>query len=203
VDVAAGTGKLTRALVATGARVVAVEPLAEMRRVLADAVPEAQALEGTAEELPLEDASVDAITVAAAFHWFDVPRALDELARVLRPRGALGLVWNVRDTRAPIHRELDELLEPHSLGLSQNRRFDAMASFPHGPFGPLEHAEFEHEQRFDADGLVERVASISFVALLPDDEREALLARVHALGRRHDAPFAFPYRTEVFVSRRS
>ncbi|HEX6702032.1 MAG TPA: methyltransferase domain-containing protein [Gaiellaceae bacterium] len=201
-DVAAGTGKLTRALVGTGARVVAVEPLAEMRRVLVEAVPEAEALEGTAEALPLADASVDAVTVAAAFHWFDVPRALVEFARVLRPGAALGLVWNVRETRAAIQRELDELLEPHALGVSQGHRVDAMAHFPTPPFGPLERSEFVHEQRFDADGLVERVASISFVALLPDDEREELLARVRALGRRYDAPFPFPYRTEVLLSRR-
>jgi SAM-dependent methyltransferase len=201
-DVAAGTGKLTRALLATGARVLAVEPLGEMRRVLVKAVPEAETLEGTAEALPLAGASVDAVTAAAAFHWFDVPRALAEFARVLRPGGALGLVWNVRDTRAPIHQELDALLEPYSIPLAGLRGFDATAHFPAPRFGPLEQAEFTHEQRFDADGLVERIASISFVALLPDDEREELLARVHALAKRYEAPFAFPYRTEVFVSRR-
>jgi SAM-dependent methyltransferase len=203
VDVAAGTGKLTRALVATGTRVIAIEPLAEMRRVLRASVPEAEAVDATAEELPFEEASVDAITVAAAFHWFDARRALDEFARVLRPGGGLGLVWNVRDPRAPIQRELDELLEPYSRPVSHVREFEAAAHFPAPPFGPLERADFEHEQRFDADGLVERVASMSFVAILPDDEREELLARVHALGLRYDAPFVFPYRTEAFVSRRA
>jgi SAM-dependent methyltransferase len=202
VDVAAGTGKLTRALLGTGARVLAVEPLAEMRRILREAVPEADALEGTAEELPLDDSSVDAITVAAAFHWFDIPRALDEFARVLRAGGGLGLVWNVRDQRAQIHQELDELLEPHGVGVSQLRGFDVTQHFPAPRFGPLEKMEFRHEQHFDAEGLVERIASISFVALLPDEEREELLARVRALGRRYEAPIPFPYRTEVFVSRR-
>ena len=186
VDVAAGTGKLTRALVGTGARVVAAEPL-----------------EGTAEALPLPDASADAVTVAAAFHWFDIPRALDEFARVLRPGGALGLVWNVRDLRVQIHQELDVLLEPHSLAVSRARDFDATEHFPQDAFGPLERAEFTHEQRFDADGLVERIASISFVAILPDDERAELLERVRAVGKRYEAPFSFPYRTEAFVSRRN
>jgi len=203
VDVAAGTGKLTRALVGTGARVVAVEPLAEMRRVLQEAVPEIEALEGTAEALPLADGSADAVTVAAAFHWFDVPRALEEFARVLRPVGALGLVWNVRHPRARIHQELDALLEPHSAAVPRVREFAATDHFPQGAFGPLEQAEFTHEQRFDADGLVERIASISFVALLPDDERAELLERVRAIGKRYDGPISFPYRTEVFVSRRS
>ena len=202
VDVAAGTGKLTRALVGTGARVVAVEPLAEMRRVLQEAVTEVEALEGTAEALPLEASSVDAVTVAAAFHWFDVPDALEEFARVLKRGGALGLVWNVRDARARIHQELDALLEPHTAGAPRVRAFAATEHFPQGAFGPLEQAEFTHEQWFDADGLVERIASISFVALLPDDERAELLARVHAVGKRYEAPFSFPYRTEVFVSRR-
>ena len=182
---------------------IAVEPLGEMRRVLRDAVPEAEAVGARAEELPFEDTSVDAITVAAAFHWFDAPSALAEFARVLRPGGGLGLVWNVRDPRAPIQRELDELLEPHAGPVSHVRNFEAASYFPASSFGPLERAEFEHEQRFDADGLVERVTSMSFVAILPDDEREELLARVRALGRRYDAPFAFPYRTEVFVSRRA
>ena len=203
MDVAAGTGKLTRALVPTGARVVAVEPLAEMRRMLREAVPQVEALEGTAEELPLEDASVDAITVAAAFHWFDAARALDEFARVLRPGGGLGLVWNLRNSEAPIHQELDALLEPHRIPVSWIGRFDAEDHFPYGAFGPLERAEFRHEQHFDADGLAERISSISFVAMLQDDEREELLARVRALGRRHEQPIPFPYRTEVFVSRRS
>ena len=83
---------------------IAVEPLAEMRRVLEQAVPQAEALEGTAEAMPLPDASVDAVTVAAAFHWFDGQRALDEIARVLRPGSGLGLVWNKRDSGAPMRR---------------------------------------------------------------------------------------------------
>jgi SAM-dependent methyltransferase len=203
VDLAAGTGKLTRALVATGARVVAVEPLAEMRRVLRQAVPEAEALEGTAEAMPVPDASVDAVTVAAAFHWFDGQRALDEIARVLRPGGALGLVWNKRDSLAPIHQELDELLGPHSVPLASIGGVAVEDHFPTNEFGPLDRAEFTFEQRFDADGLVDRIASISYVALLPDDERTVLLERVHALGRRYEAPFSFPYVSEAFVAYRA
>src|SRR5437763_3088354 len=112
VDVAAGTGKLTRLLVPAGARVVAVEPQAEMLALLRGAVPEAKALEGTAEELPLPDEAADAVTVASAFHWFDRERALRELARVLRPAGALALVFNTRDPESELQRELTELLRP-------------------------------------------------------------------------------------------
>jgi len=110
VDLAAGTGKLTRLLVPTGADLVAVEPVAAMREQLAAVVPGVPALDGTAESIPLAPASVDAVTVAQAFHWFDADAALAEIARVLRPGGALGLVWNERDVREPWVAELSKLI---------------------------------------------------------------------------------------------
>ena len=97
VDLGAGTGKLTRGLVAFGHRVTAVEPLAEMLEHLRRAVPEARALAGSGEEIPLVDASADVVVCAQAFHWFDHVVALGEIARVLRPGGRLALVWNTRD----------------------------------------------------------------------------------------------------------
>ncbi len=112
VDLAAGTGKLTRRLVPSGARVVAVEPLPEMRAQLERIVPAADIVPGTAEELPLPDASADAVTVGQAFHWFDPEPAIAEIARVLRPGGALAPVWNIRDLSDPFQAELDELLLP-------------------------------------------------------------------------------------------
>jgi SAM-dependent methyltransferase len=203
VDVAAGTGKLTRLLVPTGARVVAVEPVAEMRSVLREAVPEAEALEGTAEALPLADGAADAATVASAFHWFDRAAALRELARVLGPGGALALVFNTRDPKSELQRELTELLRPHGISVSWMRDLDPAAALEEsGLFARPEYAEFRHEQRFDADGLVERVASISYVALLEGPQREEFLARVRELGERQpESPFAFPYVSQVWVSR--
>src|SRR5579885_2647743 len=117
VDVGAGTGKLTRLLVPTGARVVAVEPLPEMRALIEGA----EVLEGTAEELPLDDASADVITVAQAFHWFDHDRALPELHRVLRPVGVLALFWNMRDLDHPLQRGVEDLLTPVRDGLVPQR----------------------------------------------------------------------------------
>ena len=112
VDVGAGTGKLTRLLVPTGARVIAVEPVAEMRAKLTETTPGVELLDGVAEALPLEDASVDALTVAQAFHWFDYDAALPELHRVLRPDGPLVLIWNSRDLDDPLQAGIEELLQP-------------------------------------------------------------------------------------------
>jgi SAM-dependent methyltransferase len=201
VDVAAGTGKLTRLLVPSGARVVAVEPLVEMLDVLRRAVPDAEALEGTAEALPLADDFADAITVAAAFHWFRRDEALAELARVLRPGGRLAIVYNLRDPESELQQELSRMLERHGAELAWMRGIDTGAILEASPlFGSPEHAEFRHEQRFDPDGLVERVSSISYVALLEGREREELLVRVRELGERQVSPFAFPYVTHIWVA---
>jgi SAM-dependent methyltransferase len=202
VDVAAGTGKLTRLLVPTGARIVAVEPLAEMRAVLRQAVPEAEALEGTAEALPLADGSADAVTVAAAFHWFRRDEALAELARVLRPGGRLAIVYNLRDPDSELQQELSRMLELRGgTGIAWMRGIDTGAILEEsGLFGSPEYAEFRHEQRFDPDGLVERVSSISYVALLEGREREEFLAQVRELGERQASPFAFPYVTKIWAA---
>jgi SAM-dependent methyltransferase len=203
VDVAAGTGKLTRLLVPSGARVVAVEPLAEMRAQLEEAVPGVEALEGTAEALPLQDDSADAITVAAAFHWFRAEEALAELARVLRPGGRLAIVYNLRDPESELQQELSRMLEfEGGTRIAWMRGIDTGAILEEsGLFDPPEYAEFRHEQRFDTDGLVERVASISYVALLEGPEREDFLARVRELGERQaSSPFAFPYVTKIWAA---
>jgi SAM-dependent methyltransferase len=112
VDVGAGTGNLTRALLASGADVIAVEPVAAMRAVLERELPTARALEGVAESIPLPDGAADAIVAGAAFHWFDGPGALAEFHRVLRPGGRVGLIWNARDREQPLQRSIDVLTEP-------------------------------------------------------------------------------------------
>jgi len=200
-DVGAGTGKLTRLLVPTGARVVAVEPLPEMRERLLRLVPQAQVLDGTAESLPLEDASVEAITVAQAFHWFDPDRALPELHRVLRPGGALVLIWNSRDLDDPLQQALEDLLSPYRNDVIAQSYGVWRPPLDSSPlFGPLEEARFPYAQRLTADGLAERAESTSFVAALPDDERAALLERVRALTHGREEPFDFNYVTEVYVT---
>jgi ubiquinone/menaquinone biosynthesis C-methylase UbiE len=201
VDVGAGTGKLTRALVSTGARVVAVEPLAEMLEQLAAAVPEAEALIGSAEALPLEDGSAHAVVAASAFHWFDPDRALPEIHRVLEPGGGLATIGNGRDLSDRLQQQVQEIVAPYVPAPGALRGW--LAVLEASPiFGPIERFETTHEQRFDAEGLAERMATVSYVARLPADERANVLARLRALGEAQpESPFPFRYRTEARVCR--
>jgi len=202
VDVGAGTGKLTRLLVSTHARVVAVEPVEAMRAVLVDRVPGIEVLDGTAESVPLPDASADAITVAQAFHWFDHDRAIPELHRVLKPDGWLVLIWNSRDMNDPLQRGIEDILAPfrdvapYQLGEEWRQPLEASSLF-----GPAEEAWFSIAQEMTAAGVGERVASTSFVAAMEPAERARLLERVRQLTSGKEEPFAFPYVTEVYLVR--
>jgi len=200
IDLAAGTGKLTRQLLPTGATVIAVEPLAEMRAELERAVPSVQALEGVAEAIPLANASADAATVAQGFHWFEVERAARELHRVLRPGGALALIWNARDDADPLHRAIDEILDPlrRSAPAAKERHWKAPLERTGFFAGPDERV-FRHVQRVDADGLANRFASVSFIAALPEARRRQVLAEIRTLIEGREEPFDFPYRTRVYV----
>ena len=208
LDLAAGTGKLTRQLVPTGARLVAVEPVGEMRARLEERLPGVRALDGTAESIPLPDASVDAVIVGQAFHWFRGREALSEIHRVLRPDRRLGLIWNARDESVDWVARLSELIEPHRGDVPRyvSRKW-ARAFETTTLFGPLDERQFPFAHEMDVDTLVARVASISFIATLPPDERERVLANVRALVEAHPTTrgrttFALPYRTAVFAATR-
>jgi SAM-dependent methyltransferase len=194
VDLAAGSGKLTRPLATLGCEVIAIEPVAEMRAAIG---PAARALDGTAEAMPLPDDSADVVTVGQAFHWFDGPKALAEIERVLRPGGALALVWNRRPSESSqLHAAISEIIAPY--------RSDAPAHASGAwreAFAGRELTErhFEFTQRLDADGLADRAGSTSFIAALDDAEREPLLARVRALAP--DGPVDVPYECEIHVWR--
>jgi SAM-dependent methyltransferase len=196
VDLGAGTGKLTRLLVPTGARVVAVEPIPEMRAH----IDGAELLDGTAEEIPLPDESVDVITVAQAFHWFDHVRALPEIHRVLHDGGSLVLVWNMRDLDDPVQRGVEDLLRPIRAEAPAQLLGAWREPLEQSPlFGPGRTREFGYAQRFTTDDLCDRVASTSFVAAMSPLDREEILVRVRALTHGIEEPFAFPYKTEVEV----
>jgi MOSC domain-containing protein YiiM/SAM-dependent methyltransferase len=182
VDLGAGTGKLTRQLVATGARVIAVEPIPEMRAVLAGTLPDVEALAGTAEELPLENHSVDGVLVAQAFHWFDGLRALSEIRRVLKPRGGLGLIWQARDASVPWVARLNEIIDAADDGHPRFRTGEWREPFEKTAlFDPLQEATLASIQRATPGQIVDRVASISYIAAMTEEHRDPVLADVRRL----------------------
>jgi len=183
LDLGAGTGKLTRQLVALGASVVAVEPGDAMRTVLARVVPEAEALAGSAEAIPLAESAVDAITAGQAFHWFRPEQALAEMHRVLRPPGAVALLWNRWDDGDPLQREIDDLLDPLR---SERARCDAdlaRSALLESPlFGAIDERVFRHARVVDADRLVDWVSSTSAVVKAAPPDRARVEARVRELA---------------------
>jgi SAM-dependent methyltransferase len=197
VDLGAGTGKLTRALVAMGHRVTAVEPLPEMLAHVHAAAPEATVVMGGAESMPLPAGSADVITVAQAFHWFDHGPALREIARVLRPGGRIALVWNTRDEGEPWVQTLSE----SALGRETIEDRDAVEPIDRsGLFDAVERASFRHVQELDLDTLLDLVRSRSYCAMLTPAEQAPVLDRVAAIfaGHARDGRVELPYLTECF-----
>lgn len=193
-DLAAGTGKLTRRLVELGASVVAVEPVDAMRDQLMRAVPEVEAVEGTAESIPLPDASVDVVTVAQAFHWFDAPAALAEIARVLKPGGGLALLWNERDDATAWVAEMSRIIRWHERTVSRYQHVDwAEVVAASQRFTPLEEQSIRWAQPMTRAVLADRVRSISYIAVMPSSERERLASEVASLASRLAEPFELPY----------
>ena len=202
-DLAAGTGKLTRRLVDLGASVVAVEPVAGMRDQASASVPGAEIVDGTAESIPLPDGSVDVVTVAQAFHWFDAGRALTEIARVLTPGGGLAIFWNERDEGTAWVAEMSRLIRWHERTVSRYQHVDwAEVVAASQRFTPLEERAVRWEQPLTRDVLMDRVRSISYIAVMPPAERERLAAEVVALVARRAEPFGLPYVCRVQWCRR-
>jgi SAM-dependent methyltransferase len=206
LDLAAGTGKLTEVIAATGARVIAVEPLDGMRRELAVTVPDAIRLAGTAEQLPLEDGSVDAVLVGQAFHWFDQPRSLDEMARVLRPDGAVGLIWNLRDEREQWQQRLSQILGSADV-VSSGTVQEAELLAGHPRFTGVEQRTWSNPVVFDRARLLAWARSTSVVATMPSEQAESTLAALAELADGHPqlrdrTTFEMPYVTVAVRARR-
>ncbi len=199
LDLGAGTGKLTRMLIPRAARVIAVEPGPEMLAQLRRAVPDAEAVLGAAESIPLEEDSVDAVVCGQSFHWFRTDEALPEIQRVLRPGGGLGLIWNVRDPNDPLQGEITTLLDPFVPPGRPSIR-SSVEGFVERTFGEVASHSVPFAQDIDAEGLVDRIRSISFVAAAAEPKRreleEALRELVAARGER----VSFRYVTEIFVA---
>lgn len=197
VDLAAGTGRLTHELVKRFARVIAVEPDDAMRAL----ITEGEAVAGSAEAIPLADASVDGLFVGEAFHWFDAPAAVPEIARVLRPRGGLALISNLWwETEPPLPQAaLDLLSVPYIRSGRPRHKEETWAdAFVGSPFEPLRRERFDGGVTLDADALLELYATTSSLAALPHEERATLLAEV----RPHlDGPYRLPIRVELAWTR--
>jgi SAM-dependent methyltransferase len=225
VDLAAGTGKFTRDLVTSGAQVIAVEPVGDMRRTLAatatatatarararaagtatlaPAAPAMSVVAGVAQALPVGDGLLDAVTVAQGFHWFATGEALAEIRRVIRPGGRLGLIWNHRDVSDPLQAAMTELMEPlrgdtPSYDTGQWRE----ALEPDDLFAAGGETHVPWRQPVDIDGVADRVASVSFIAALPGDERARLLDELRAVASEMAPPLSLSYVADVFVYRR-
>jgi len=184
LDLGAGTGKLTRVLARRYAHVIAVEPLDGMRAILESVVPQAESHQGSAESIPLPDASVDGVFAAQAFHWFANDEAIEEIARVLRPGGIFAVVWNESvESSSPLpdayRGRLQELFADGRLAPDDGE--DRFAPIERGPFGELHKSTVPHEQLQTRESALAFVSSVSLIARLPDDERAAAMADLGAL----------------------
>jgi SAM-dependent methyltransferase len=203
LELGAGTGKLTRALRSRGHDVCATDPIRPMLRHLADNVDDASAVQAVAEALPFRTMSFDVVVAAQAFHWFDHAVAVPEIARVLRPRGTLAMVWNERDDSVPWVRRLTAILGDYREGYDV--RDDAGKVVELGPFGSFEDKTFRFWQLVDRERLLGDVSTRSYVAVMEPADRDPLLERVGALydeyGRGADG-MRMPYLTRCFRAER-
>jgi SAM-dependent methyltransferase len=205
VDLAAGTGKLTALLAGAGADLMAIEPVTAMRDQLRERLPEVPVLAGVAEALPLADQSVDAIVVAQAFHWFDAKRAMAEIARVVRPGGHLGLLWNARDRSVEwvdqVWSVMDRV-EANAPWRAGNR------DVPHdGNWSPWVEATFFHVHCSTHDQVVDRMRSVSHIAVLPPDDQYQVLDEVRMIldghpQTRRRSTVGIPYRVDAMYAQR-
>jgi len=185
IELGAGTGKLTRLLASTGARIVAIEPVAAMRDQIAKLLPEVPLMGGVAESIPIAGRTADVVVAAQAFHWFSNRAALEEIHRVLRPAGHLVVMWNILDQRPDWAARLAAIMDnprgnaPSFKTTGWQRVFDG-----YDKFSPIEHRVFQHVHKCTPEMLQARVASISYVAVLPATEREAILQEVRELLAR-------------------
>ncbi len=182
VDLGAGTGKFTAHLVQSGADVTAIEPVLPMLDKLQKAFPEVDARQGNSTKIPLENDSVDAVFCAQAFHWFATVETLEEIARVLKPKGILALVWNVRDETCDWVAGLSRIMAPYEEGTPRFHHGQWRSVFPDAKFSQLQDLTFDHAHCGDFDTVVvDRIMSVSFIAALPQKKRDDVEQKIREL----------------------
>jgi SAM-dependent methyltransferase len=205
LDLAAGTGKFSARLLATGATVIAVEPVQAMLDQLVRQFPQVDARSGTAQHIPLEDASVDAVVCAQSFHWFAKPEAVQEIRRVLKPGGAFGLVWNVRDDSVPWVGALARIMKPFEGDAPRYHSQKWRNVFPAEGFGPLRETHFENTHTGPPEKvIIDRIMSVSFMAALPPEQHAQVTAQLKEVIATYPelagkARVTFPYETLACV----
>jgi SAM-dependent methyltransferase len=197
VDLGAGTGILTRQLHDRFSEVAAVEPSEGMRSVLAASLSAVTVMDGRDTAIPLPDDSVDAVFVAQAFHWFDAPRALAEIYRVLVPGGGLALLWNNRDESVEWVAALGKAMRWH-VRQPYRASTDYSAVLAAGPFTDVARRQFAHQQVLDRRGLYQRVLTVSYISVMEERERNRVMADVAAVVEELPEPITLPYVTEVY-----
>jgi SAM-dependent methyltransferase len=197
LDLGAGTGIFTGQLVPYCANITAVEPTPGMRDVLSRRLPKVNVLDGRDVAIPLEDATVDCVIVAQAFHWFDAPVALEEIHRVLVDGGRLGVLWNERDESVVWVADLGEAMrwpthQPYEVGQ------DFTPVLASGPFVNIERRKFSHRQVLDHEGLLQRVLTTSYIAVMDDEEQRTVMCDVEKVVDQLPETIELPYVTDVY-----
>jgi SAM-dependent methyltransferase len=208
IDLGAGTGKFTRLLARTGADVIAVEPVPAMRERLRRDLPAVALLAGRAQQIPLAASHADAVVCAQAFHWFANIESLAEIRRVLKPGGTLGLIWNVRDEAVEWVAALTRIMAPYEGDAPRYYKNEWRRIFPAHGFSGLEERVFRHAHVGPPEQvLVDRVASVSFIAALDETARRRVLDEVRALidttpALANELEISVPYETRAFSCRK-
>lgn len=200
LDLGAGSGIFSRQIRPFVGRVTAVEPSTSMRESFRAGNDDMEILEGSDVSIPLDDHSVDAAFVAQAFHWFDAPRALEEIHRVLVPQGGLGLIWNERDESVAWVKELSRAMQwdtrqPYEVGKDFT---DVIVA---GPFSGVERVVFTHSQLLSREGLLQRVLTTSYIATMEQEERDRLIASVREVADQLVEPIVLPYVTTAYTAK--
>ncbi len=197
LDLGAGTGIFTGQLIPYCAKITAVEPTSGMREILRQRLPTVNVLDGRDVAIPLEDAAVDCVVVAQAFHWFDAPVAMEEIHRVLVDGGRLGVLWNERDESVSWVADLGEAMrwpthQPYAVGQ------DFTPVLLSGPFVNIERRKFSHRQLLDHEGLRQRVLTTSYIAVMDDDEQRTVMREVQKVMDQLPETIELPYVTDVY-----